>query len=51
MDRLNDKNLVIFALLIIAIGVLFREPSANSINILNGIVSGMLGMAIGRATA
>lgn len=49
MTNINDKNLVIFSLLLIAICLVFIEAPETSVNIINNIISGMLGMAIGRA--
>lgn len=49
MNNLNDKNIVILSLLLIAICLVFIEAPATSVNIINNIISGMLGMAIGRA--
>jgi len=50
MKAPDDKSLIILALLLIAIHVIWVPPSENTISVLNAIVSGMLGMAIGRAT-
>jgi hypothetical protein len=47
MDTYNDKNLVIFALLLIAICLVFIQAPDTSVNIINNIISGLLGMAIG----
>jgi hypothetical protein len=47
----DDKNLVIAALLIIAILIFFCDIPQPSVNILNNIISGLLGLAVGKAVA
>jgi hypothetical protein len=47
----DDKNLVIFALLAIAILICFRDIPIDSINLLNNIISGLLGLAVGKGMA
>lgn len=47
MNIYNDKNLVIFALLLIAICLVFIQAPDTSVNIINNIISGLLGMAVG----
>ena len=44
----DDKNLVIAALLVIAIMVCFKDLPTPSTNILNNIISGLLGLAVGK---
>ena len=45
---MDDKSLVIAALLTIAIMICFRDIPIDSVNILNNIISGLLGLAVGK---
>lgn len=48
-DLLSDKNLVIFALVIIALAVLDAEKMTQlQAQLMNSIISGLLGIAVGR---
>lgn len=44
----DDKNLVILALLLIAICLVWVEAPEANVNIINNIVAGLLGMAVGK---
>lgn len=46
----NDKNLVIGALLIISLVLCFVDVTPESINVINNIISGLLGLAVGKFT-
>jgi len=45
----DDKNFVIVTLLLIAIMICFRDIPGPSVNVLNNIISGLLGLAVGKA--
>lgn len=45
---MNDKPLIVGALLTIAIAICFLDVTPESVNIINNIVSGLLGMAVGQ---
>lgn len=45
---IDDKNLVIFALLIIALCMCGLDVPPGNINIINNIISGLLGLAVGK---
>ena len=45
---IDDKNFVIFALLVIALCMCGLEVPQGNINLINNIVAGLLGLAIGR---
>jgi len=53
MSFLNDdKNLVILSVLALGLAVIFSEPlSQPELAIINSAISGLLGVAVGRATA
>jgi hypothetical protein len=45
----DDKNLVIIAVFLLGIGLIFWNPlPAENASILNSIVSGLFGIAVGR---
>ena len=45
---IDDKNLVIFALLIIALCLCGLTVPETNINLINNIISGLLGLAVGK---
>lgn len=47
----DDKNLVIMALLLIAVCLIWIEAPKENVNIINNIVAGLLGMAVGKVGA
>lgn len=48
-DLLSDKNLVIFALVVIGLAILNAEGLTQlQAQLLNSIISGLLGIAVGR---
>jgi len=46
----DDKSQVILALFVIAVLCILEPPDESVVNIVNNIISGMLGLALGRAT-
>jgi len=51
MRTIDDKNFVILGLLIISVCMIFMPVPEGNVNIINSIISGLLGMAIGKAAA
>ena len=48
-DLLSDKNLVIFALVIVALAIIgAKDLTQLQAQLLNSIISGLLGIAVGR---
>lgn len=45
---MDDKYFVIFALLMIAICLIWIDIPQCNVNIINNIISGMLGLAVGK---
>lgn len=48
MKNYDDKDLVIISLLIIATLLIWSDVPQSSINIINNIISGLLGLAVGK---
>ena len=50
-EQFNNQSLIIIALAVIAVDILHFSSGAVSEQIVNTIVSGLLGMAMGRTSA
>jgi len=46
---MDNKDKIVFALLLIAVCLVWIEAPPQNVNIINSIVSGLLGMAVGKA--